>query len=322
MSPSPQDAPLKARADRPGETPRPESAPQDHSSVLLTALRRSLGHALTALNQKWDEPSFRAERTEPPSDEAPDPDASRKAACGARGEARSTVRTRTYQVEDDGAFSLLVHFSVSPLPRPRSMTSPRQSDVLPLPEEGPYRVCVGIKDGPTVHYTARRGAQDAPPAGGDGTTGEGTGRAPVAALSRKVTAFLLREIEHRLGSTSSHLPSQSPPSSTVARLSLSREGEIRYLTPRARDLLGYEKQETLDPNFFSHVDGHNLRRVMCDLAEMVESQKQGARWLLRMQTAEGRWRWFRAAVQNKLRSSGAIEVILRPLSSAPDREHA
>jgi len=53
---------------------------------------------------------------------------------------------------------------------------------------------------------------------------------------------------------------------------------------------------------------------MQDLAHMVSHRKQRARWLLRLRTGNGRWRWYRAIARNFLdQADAAIQVHLRPL---------
>ena len=263
--------------------------------ALLRTLRRSLTHAVTALDQTWEECPFTTERVDPTVGDA-QPRPGRVAVQAQRGPQRARDRAQTYRVDGPGSYSVRVHVSTSH-----------------SPEEGFVRVCVGLEDGPTVRYTVRHPA----PSAGDARPSEPPLRPdPVAALGRKVTAFLFRELKHRLEALVPPSSSPSAPSPMIARLALTREGEISGLTPRARALLGYGEQETVDPNFFAHVDGHNLRRVMCDLAEMVEGQKQRARWLLRLRGRGTRWHWYRAAAQNNLDARGAIDVTLRPLSPA------
>lgn len=109
--------------------------------------------------------------------------------------------------------------------------------------------------------------------------------------------------------------SDNQPSSHVPALSLNREGTIEHLTEPARRALEY-CADTLPTGhcFFSHVHGRNLRRVMRDLALMVGHRKQRARWLLRLRTGSGRWRWFRAEAHNHLdQSEGLVQLYLRPL---------
>jgi PAS domain-containing protein len=97
-------------------------------------------------------------------------------------------------------------------------------------------------------------------------------------------------------------------------LTLDREGTILTLTRAARRALEYSDDASIDDYFFSHVHKRNVRRVMHDLANMVSRGKQRAKWLLRLRTGNGRWRWYRAAVQNKLgRQDGHIRIRLRPM---------
>ena len=100
----------------------------------------------------------------------------------------------------------------------------------------------------------------------------------------------------------------------VPVLALDREGTIQDSNKPARRVLEYSSDEPIDPCFFSHVHGRNLRQVMRDLAHMVSHRKQRARWLLRLRTGNGRWRWYRAIARNELdRADAAIQVHLRPL---------
>jgi len=112
-----------------------------------------------------------------------------------------------------------------------------------------------------------------------------------------------------LGSASNN---EGPPHVPV--LTLDREGTIQHSNKPAHRVLEYSSDESINPCFFSHVHGRNLRRVMQDLAHMVSHRKQRARWLLRLRTGNGRWRWYRAIARNELdRADAAIQVHLRPL---------
>ena len=83
-------------------------------------------------------------------------------------------------------------------------------------------------------------------------------------------------------------------------LAIDAEGSIQHTSKAARHLLEYSSEGAIDSYFFSHVHGKNLYRVMQDVAHMVCCGKQQASWLLRLRTGRGRWRWYRAAVQNRL----------------------
>jgi PAS domain-containing protein len=100
----------------------------------------------------------------------------------------------------------------------------------------------------------------------------------------------------------------------IPLLTLDREGNIQSLTRAARQALEYSADADLDECFFAHVHKHNMRRVMQDLADMVSRGKQRSQWLLRLQTGNGRWRWYRASVQNNLgQQADHIQVRLRSL---------
>ncbi len=115
----------------------------------------------------------------------------------------------------------------------------------------------------------------------------------------------------RFGSASKTEKESSP---HVPVLALDADGTIQHSNGPARRVLEYASDASINPCFFSHIHGHNLRRVMRDLAHMVRHRKPRARWLLRLRTGNGRWRWYRAIAQNQLDAPDAlIRVRLRPL---------
>jgi len=106
--------------------------------------------------------------------------------------------------------------------------------------------------------------------------------------------------------------SSDPPH--IPQLVLDKSGTIQDLNKPGRRALEYSSDAPVNSCFFSHVHGRNLRRVMRDLALMVSHRKQRARWLLRLRTGNGRWRWYRLYAHNHLdEQDGAIRVRLRPL---------
>jgi PAS domain-containing protein len=176
--------------------------------------------------------------------------------------------------------------------------------VYPL-GDGTNEVYVEIEDGPTCRLTydpKRRGAE-----------------AEQARLGRKVTAILLKEIEPRIGQVpaASAAPDATAP---APRLVLDADGRIKELNEAARRVLDHPTDSSYDPNFFAHVHGQNLRRVMRDLARMVRDDLRRARWLLRLQTGRNRWRWFRVKALNQLSAADEIELRLHPVGQR--QEHA
>ena len=124
--------------------------------------------------------------------------------------------------------------------------------------------------------------------------------------------FLLDEVGRKKDDTAGPLTAEVP--SHVPMLLLNDDGTIRDLTEGARRLLEHPPNATIEPLFFSHVHGQNLWRVMQDLAQMVSGGKQRARWLLRLQTGNHRWRWYRArATRIPGSSEGTVLVLLRRL---------
>jgi len=95
----------------------------------------------------------------------------------------------------------------------------------------------------------------------------------------------------------------------VPVLAVDDDGTIRSVSRAARSLLDYAPNQDLDAYFFTHVHGRNLRRVMQDLAHMACNRKSHARWLVRLRTGTGRWRWYRATVLNRLQSEQACVFI-------------
>lgn len=99
------------------------------------------------------------------------------------------------------------------------------------------------------------------------------------------------------------------------RIALTPRGDIQSANNEASHVLGCSVDESAAVNFFSYVHARNLRRVMWDLAQMVEGGRQQCRWLLRLRAGTDRWRWYRAQARNALRSEGAILVSLHPLAT-------
>ena len=97
-------------------------------------------------------------------------------------------------------------------------------------------------------------------------------------------------------------------------ITLDPTGTIQGISAAARRMLRYTSNDKIDAYFFTHVHGHNMHRVMRDLAHMVNGHTRRASWLVRLQTAQGRWRWFRIHVANRL--NAAEECILLRLRPA------
>lgn len=197
--------------------------------------------------------------------------------------ARSSAKPaaeRAYRIEglDDG--SLQVRFAVYPL------------------GDGTHEVYLDLEEGPTCRFT-----YDA--TGTRSHVGDEKER-----LGRKVRAVLLREIEARLDRTSGTSGSEAVSAPSNPILVLDRDGAIQRVNDRALEVLEFATEETIDPNFFTHVHGQNLPRVMRDLAGMVNGDVERARWILRLRTGSDRWRWYRAEVMNRLDAHGTIQIDL------------
>ena len=123
----------------------------------------------------------------------------------------------------------------------------------------------------------------------------------VDAKGRDGTATFFEDSRKRFwGSVPAHLPA----------LVLNADGTIQHVTRSARHMLEYRPDERISPSFFGHVHGKNLYQVMRDVADMVCYGKTGASWLLRLKTGQGRWRWFKVSVMNRLETEDAIQVHL------------
>jgi PAS domain-containing protein len=237
------------------------------------------------LNQKWDAPLLTVR-----------PRATSAAWAGRAHETEPA--SQSVRVEGPDGVSVDVQFSVARRPLPPSPAQPTP--------DAPYTVTVALEPGPSARYTVRPSAgppspDDTPPA--------------LAALGRTVTSFLIEELERLLGRRRPAGRRSAPAAPPPATLSLDREGAIQQLNAAARDALEYGPDEAPDPSFLAHVDGRNLRTVLCDLARMAQDDLQEARWLLRLETATGEWRWFRALVHNELAESGAITIVLHALDT-------
>lgn len=133
-------------------------------------------------------------------------------------------------------------------------------------------------------------------------------------LIRAIAVFVLSEVEQRRIQHSSPQPSLSEVSPDVPLLILDENGTIENLTQEARQVFEHSPDEPIERNFFSHIHGQNLQRVMRDVARMVSDRKKRAQWLLRIRTGNRRWRWCRALAENHLHQpEESIRVLLRPL---------
>lgn len=164
--------------------------------------------------------------------------------------------------------------------------------------DGTNEVYVDVEEGPTRRFTYDPGSLEA--------------ETEKARLGRTVTSMLLSEVESHLGQVpvAASGPDEVAP---TPRLLLDEEGSITAFNDAARRVLDCPAEESYDPNFFAHVHGRNLRRVMRDLARMVRHDLRRARWLLRLETGTNRWRWFRVKVLNRLAAEGEIQLHLYPV---------
>lgn len=127
-------------------------------------------------------------------------------------------------------------------------------------------------------------------------------------IGRTVSALLLNEVDRRRARPLRDIPPHVP------LIELNRKGDIERMNGGARRVLEYDSNEAVEACFFSHVHARNLWRVMRDVAYMVSQKMQRARWLVRLRTGTGRWRWYRGMVENHLYGpSTRIQVLLRPL---------
>jgi len=225
-------------------------------------------------------------------------------------ESLNHVLTVLEQKWEDASLNLRVEPSIHDLRAERCfrLEGPEEMDVgirfgvYPL-GDGTHEVYVEIEGGPTRRFTYNPEKRPL--------------RSEKARLGRTVTAALLDEIEPRLG----QVPVPSASSDTVApppQLALDEEGRISDLNSPARQLLVDAEGGSFDANFLTRVHGRNLRRVMRDLTRMVKRDLKRARWLLRLQTADDRWRWFHVSVLNRLHSEDAIRLNLYPVGERHD----
>lgn len=98
---------------------------------------------------------------------------------------------------------------------------------------------------------------------------------------------------------------------SLAMIELTQDGSVRQLSPAARNLLEYSAADDVSESFFSMIHGRQLYQVMRDVADMVCHGKTRATWLVRMRTARGRWKWFKADVYNRLdQAAHALEIVI------------
>lgn len=176
-----------------------------------------------------------------------------------------------------------------------------------------YEVYLDVEEGPSRWFTHSSSDGIAPP--DDVVSGDGAPSLPgIVEKGQQMASFLLDEMTRRTEEAllQENFTMETP--SYVPLLDLDQEGTIQDFTEAARRVLEYDPDASIEPCFFSHIHGKNLRRVMRDLAHMVAHGKQSAQWLLRMRTGNGRWRWYRVMVQNYLYFlEGSIQVFLRPV---------
>lgn len=75
------------------------------------------------------------------------------------------------------------------------------------------------------------------------------------------------------------------------------KGNILNISHAARRVLEYGSNDDVGPNFFSLVNRRNLAQVLRDIEDISRRCKSKASWLLRLWTGKGRWRWYKATVQ-------------------------
>lgn len=133
-------------------------------------------------------------------------------------------------------------------------------------------------------------------------------------LGHTIAAFLLDEMERRLGRVLFQQSSSMGAGLQIPMLSLGQEGTIQHITEAAKRVLEYSSEASLNSCFFTHVHGDNLRQVMRDMADMVCHCRKYSQWLLRLRTGNDRWRWYRAKVRNHLDEPETfIQLRLHPL---------
>ena len=256
-------------------------APSPGPAALFDAVQEAARRAVAALRQEASVTLLTAEGDRTP-DSVP---SARPLTIPHRSDSTQTIR-----VDGSSGRSVHVRVSVAPL----RTTVPSETST-----QKPYAVKVGIDAGPLVRYTTR-----GPNAHRPLDTDSALPVPPMTTLRRKAETFLHRELQKRLD--------RSDAVSKKPRITLDADGRIQALSPAARRALEYALDATPAPNFFSHVAGCNLGRVLRDLGRMVQGHRQHARWLVRLRTGSGRWRWYRAEAHTELEREEAITITVWP----------
>ncbi|NND70090.1 MAG: hypothetical protein HKN43_00765 [Rhodothermales bacterium] len=87
------------------------------------------------------------------------------------------------------------------------------------------------------------------------------------------------------------------------------DGSIKDISPAIRNVVSGSSIPAV--NFFSLIHRNHLYPVMRDVADFVCRGKRNAQWLLRLKTAGGAWKFFKAEARRSALNQETITLLLR-----------
>lgn len=89
------------------------------------------------------------------------------------------------------------------------------------------------------------------------------------------------------------------------------DGSIKQVSGNALGMMGYTSAVAPDTSFFSLIHKNQLYTVMRDVADIICRGKQSAKWLLRLKSSNGTWKWFNTEVRKSHACDECIYIMLR-----------
>jgi len=89
-----------------------------------------------------------------------------------------------------------------------------------------------------------------------------------------------------------------------------REGTVQYQSSAIESLLGYKPDEIAGSAWFSFVHKEDAQPVQSQFADLVDQNREQARWMLRFRGAEGTWQPVEVYARNLLRDPDVCGILL------------
>jgi len=114
-------------------------------------------------------------------------------------------------------------------------------------------------------------------------------------------------VTETLESVASALPDNSE---TEVTLVLAEDGSIQDVSGSVFKSLGYTPATLAGKPVFRLIYEHDLLNLFREVSNLVTGRESEANIDIRLRTAEGRWRAFRAQARVRLGSSGIVGILL------------